>query len=213
METRSQEPHVPLIQPLVDSWPAPSSVNLSPDGIGLVTIRGGRKAPPANLPWLDDLQSSDQREVPFVECGHLASPFEGDRRHDQVVRTDHFADRLQVRPDARVFIGRLLRVGNNRQRRHHGLEVFSTFGLVRFDRTLHPVPELCYCDGWSTVIFVAIGTNRIRFHIGWPGNCERDFQPLSRKRRDQPPRSAGLTGALFVISVSRRRVILTLTGR
>ena len=37
--------------------------------------------------------------------------FEGDRRHDQVVRIDLFADRLQVCPDARVFIGRLLRVG------------------------------------------------------------------------------------------------------
>jgi hypothetical protein len=29
IETPSQEPHVPIIQPLVDSWPAPSSVNHS----------------------------------------------------------------------------------------------------------------------------------------------------------------------------------------
>jgi hypothetical protein len=44
IETRSQEPHVPMIQPLVDSWPAPSSVNHSPDSIRLVTIRGAQSA-------------------------------------------------------------------------------------------------------------------------------------------------------------------------
>jgi len=52
------------------------------------------KTASSGLSWLDYLQSFYPREVPFVECGHLASTFEGSRRHDQVVRTDHFAHRL-----------------------------------------------------------------------------------------------------------------------
>ncbi len=36
----------------------------------------------AKLSWFDYLQSSNLRKVPFVECGHLVSPFEGGRRHD-----------------------------------------------------------------------------------------------------------------------------------
>jgi len=35
----------------------------------------------------------------------------------------------------------------NGQRGHHGLKIFSTFGLLRFDCTFHPVPELRYRDG------------------------------------------------------------------
>src|SRR5208283_2575895 len=67
--------------------PHPASVGLTNESepsvkklqFGLVTIGKG-KAPPAKLSWFDYLQSSNLRKVPFVECGHLVSPFEGGRR-------------------------------------------------------------------------------------------------------------------------------------
>ncbi len=64
-----------------------------------------------------------------------------------VVSADHFAGRLQLRPDAGVLISGLLGVGDNGQRRRYRFEIFPTFGLLRFDGSFHAVPEFSYGDG------------------------------------------------------------------
>jgi len=99
------------------------------------------------LSWLDDVKSFDQRKVPFVERGQVASTFEGGRGHDQVISPDHFPLRLQIRPHARVSISGLFCVGNNRQGCHDGVKIFSTLGLVRLGPALYSMPQLRNCDG------------------------------------------------------------------
>ena len=98
-------------------------------------------------PWLDDAKSLDHREVPFVECGQVASAFQGGRGYDQVVSSDHFAHRLQIRPEARMSIRGLLCVGNDRQHCHDGFKIFSPLGLVRLSPALYSMPQLGHCDG------------------------------------------------------------------
>jgi hypothetical protein len=97
--------------------------------------------------WLDDMKSLDHREVPFVERGQMASTFDGGRGDDQIVSSDHFSGRLQIRPEARVSIRGLLCIRNNRQRCHNSLKILSALGLVRFGPTLDSVPQLRDRDG------------------------------------------------------------------
>ena len=92
-------------------------------------------------PWLDGAQSLDHREVPFFERGQVAPAFKGGRGYDQVVSSDHFAHRLQIRPQTRVSIRGLFSVRNDRRRCHDGLKIFSTLGLVWFSPALYSMPQ------------------------------------------------------------------------
>ncbi|MGA8492072.1 MAG: hypothetical protein WB711_16720 [Terriglobales bacterium] len=58
--------------------------------------------------WLDDMKSLDHGEVPFVERGQMASTFERRRGDNQIISPDHFAGRLQIRPEVRLSIRGLL---------------------------------------------------------------------------------------------------------
>ena len=63
--------------------------------------------------WVDDTESLDHLEVPFVERGQITAVLQRGDRHEQIVTADHLASRLQSLLDARVRISGLLRVGNN----------------------------------------------------------------------------------------------------
>jgi len=97
--------------------------------------------------WLDGVKSLDRREVPFVEGGKVAPTFEGGRGYDQVVSSDHFASRLQLRPQTRVSVRGLLGIRNNGQRCHNGLKIFSALGLVRLGPAFYSMPQLRHSDG------------------------------------------------------------------
>jgi hypothetical protein len=97
--------------------------------------------------WLDRVKSFDHRKVSFVESGQMASTFEGGCGYDQVVSSDHFARRLQIRPQARVSIRGLIGIRNNGQRCHNGLKIFSALGLVRLGPTFYSMPQLRHSDG------------------------------------------------------------------
>jgi hypothetical protein len=152
--------------------------------------------------WLDDVKSLDHREVPFVERCQIVSTLEGDRGDDQIVSSDHFAGRLQIRPEARVSIRGLLCIRNNRQRCHNGLKIFSTLGLVRFCPTLYSMPQLRHSDGRD---FKAIIWSRC-----CPG-CEVEDAPFPANDdigvENYHHLSAGSLAALRAVRRSRRQAL------
>ena len=54
-------------------------------------------------------------KMPMIECGYFAAAFQSRRRYDDVIISNHLAGSFQFHPNAGVFVGRLFRVGNDRQ--------------------------------------------------------------------------------------------------
>ena len=94
------------------------------------------------LLWLDDAQSLYLSEVSFVECGYLIAATARERGDNQVVRTNHFAGGLQRRPDSRMFIRCLLRIGNDRQ----GLSLILSADL-------HQAPSAYEPLSWNRTLY------------------------------------------------------------
>ena len=69
----------------------------------------------AELPRFDNRESLYLGKMPLVKRGHFAAAFQSRGRHDEVGVANHPARRFQFRPNARVFVGGLFRVGNDRQ--------------------------------------------------------------------------------------------------
>ena len=152
--------------------------------------------------WLDNVKFLDHREVPFVERGQVAATFDGGRGDDQIVSSDHFAGRVQIRPEARVSIRGLLCIRNNRQRCHNGLKIFSTPGLVRFCPTLYSVPQLRHSDGcdFKAIIWSRCCPGGEVKDAPFPANDDVDVE------NDQHL-SAGSLAALRAFRRSRRQAL------
>lgn len=77
---------------------------------------------------------------------YFTAALQGRRGDNQVVGADHFAGRLQLSPDPRMLKSRLLRVGEDGQRRQHRLQIVPPPGSLR-RRPFHSVPEFGHGDG------------------------------------------------------------------
>jgi len=67
----------------------------------------------------------------LVKAGNLTSTLQSRCSHNDVIISNHFALGFQFRPDTRMLVGGLLRVGDNGQNRQNSLNVLLTFRPMR----------------------------------------------------------------------------------
>src|ERR1035437_3648100 len=93
----------------------------------------------------------------FVECCHATAALQCSGGHDQIIITNQFARTGQLRPDARVFVGGFLGVGNDRERGENRLEIFLPANALRPAGALHAMPEFGDGDGGDFKSFRRLG--------------------------------------------------------
>src|ERR1035438_2204915 len=113
------------------TWPAPPSSSIPLVAAALPATSGLLPACALGTvsPWLDYLQPSYLGKVTFVEGGYVTAAFQSRRADDEVVEANHFARGLQCSPNARMFIRRLLGIGDDWQSRQNGAKIMLALGL------------------------------------------------------------------------------------
>src|SRR6266481_6744174 len=109
------------------------------------------------LYWLDDAKPFYLGKVPLIESGHIASALARRRAHDQIVKPNPLPGSFQVRPNSRMFISGLLRIGNNRKRLQNGFYVKFPGSPMRPSRPFHSAPEFCRSYGRDFKFIIRTG--------------------------------------------------------
>src|SRR5215831_1337377 len=91
-----------------------------------------------------------------IESRDAASAFNSSRGNDEIVVARHFACRLKLSPNSRVFVGSLFCVWAHWQKGEGGLEVIQALLLMRWSSSFKPMPEFRHCDRSDLKFFIGM---------------------------------------------------------